>query len=362
MHDHELDEALDLLHRDARTSDAPLTEARAVVMAAAEAPAVLPRVRPLRRRRVLPIAAAAAAVLAVTAVVVQVQSPDSSSVAAPDVSLMSAVKVLNDAADLQINAVDQPLGLGQYRYIDEHGLAQRSEQKLAVDGDPTSKRTGSTYTWEYQRQEWIPADQTREWLERRQVLSAPKWIGGTMPEAEATPPKPLATDVGERRAACGDFFPDAKPKKVCGDPTAWDNPDFYKSLPRDPDQLFAWLKDAVKLRGEAPSTLFHFGIEILRAGVMPADLRADFYRALAKIPGMKVFDAAVNQDGKTGIALGLDDVHQRRDLIIDPKTGNFIGERLVAGPQPYDPWVKPGTVTGYTSITTAVTTTPGTTP
>jgi hypothetical protein len=87
------------------------------------------------------------------------------------------------------------------------------------------------------------------------------------------------------------------------------------------------------------------------------DLRGkcgDFYRALAKIDGVKVVDEATTADGRKGIALGLESEAQRVDLIVDPANGDFIGERTVAGPKPNDSWVKPGTVTGYKSVTTKV--------
>jgi hypothetical protein len=69
---------------------------------------------------------------------------------------------------------------------------------------------------------------------------------------------------------------------------------------------------------------------------------------------MKVLAAEVNLDGRTGVALGLDDQHQLRQLIIDPNTGQFIGERTIAGAQPNEPWIKPGTEIGASAITTAV--------
>ena len=100
--------------------------------------------------------------------------------------------------------------------------------------------------------------------------------------------------------------------------------------------------------------MFHFGTEILRAGQMPAELRAQWYRALAKIPGMTVLAAETNLDGRTGVALGLDDRHEIRQLIIDPATGGFIGERTVAGAEPSEAWIKPGTELGASAITTAV--------
>jgi hypothetical protein len=49
-----------------------------------------------------------------------------------------------------------------------------------------------------------------------------------------------------------------------------------------------------------------------------------------------------------------DDRHEIRQLIVDPHTGQFIGERQVAGAEPEVPWLKPGREIGASTITTAV--------
>ncbi|MFT7836320.1 hypothetical protein Q5530_09220 [Saccharothrix sp. BKS2] len=95
-------------------------------------------------------------------------------------------------------------------------------------------------------------------------------------------------------------------------------------------------------------------MEILRTGLVPADLRAQWYRAPALLDGVTAFEQGVTLDGRTGVAIGVESPLERRELIIDPATGDFIGERTTAGPESYDPWIAPGTVTGFSSITTTV--------
>ncbi|MFB9689823.1 CU044_5270 family protein [Amycolatopsis plumensis] len=362
----ELDETLELLHREARTAPADLSAARARLLAELDAGTVLP-LRPKRVRRfALPVAAAVAGVVAVTVVVAQ-QRPTAPAPApaaappagsapvttgsvptatAPDVRLMSAVQVLTRAADLTVGAADQPVGPGQFRYVAEHTWVQRGVQ--------TGDRTGYTYLWEQEVDRWIPADERDVWQETRRILGTGKFLGGSVPQAQAPEPEITATDQGQWQGPCGDFFPKAKPPKKCGDASDWDSPAFYAALPHDPAALYAKLQQLTKGRGSTPSVMFHFGIEILRAGQMPAQLRAQWYRALAKIPGITVLAASANLDGRTGVALGLDDRHEIRQLIIDPATGGFIGERTVAGAEPEQPWLKPGTELGASAITTAV--------
>src|SRR6185295_7482911 len=89
----ELDETLELLHRDARTAPADLSAARAKLMAELEPGATVLPLRPKRARRfALPVAAAVAGVVAVTVVVVQTGSsgPAATPQAAPSAPVSSS--------------------------------------------------------------------------------------------------------------------------------------------------------------------------------------------------------------------------------------------------------------------------------
>ncbi len=264
----------------------------------------------------------------------------------PDIKLMSATQVLNRAADLSVSAADQPIRPGQFRYVNKHAWVMNTMQF----GD----KIGYSYLWEQQDQRWIPADEHNVWQETRKVLNTGKFLGGSVPQAQATQLPPTDVDQGQWQGRCGDFFPEAKPPKKCDDSTDWDSSAFYAALPRDPSALYAKLQSLTKGNSAAPSAMFNVGIQVLEAGMMPAELRAQWYRALAKIPGMAVLAAETNLDGRTGVALGLDDGHQIRQLIIDPVTGQFIGERQIAGPQPEQSWIKPNTEIGSSAFTTAV--------
>ena len=71
--------------------------------------------------------------------------------------------------------------------------------------------------------------------------------------------------------------------------------------------------------------------DLLRLGLVPADLRAGLYDALALIRGVTASEQA-NFDGKVGIAIGRTEplrAGQRAEIIIDPNTGLVIGERTV---------------------------------
>ncbi|MDU0288515.1 CU044_5270 family protein [Saccharothrix longispora] len=357
----ELDDALDELNRDARTSDAPLDAVRARVLAAAAAESAAPK-RPASRRWYLPVAVAAAAALVTGVVAVnngsgarQVAEPPTAGTSestAPQVHLLSAREYLTMSADA-ITAVDQPLAPGQYRYVAAHEWNRRGVGLPPAVGDPDPKPAGYDYLVESRTETWIPQDVTQEWLNRRTPLGGVKWLGGSVPQSEAPAPEPTDTDRGERRGRCGDFFPGSQPKKVCGDPQDWDNPDFYTGLPRDPQALAQWLRDATAHRGGAPATVFHWAVQLLRTGLVPADLRSALYRALATLDGVTVTDGNANLDGRTGVAVTIETGTEHRELIVDPATGDFIGERTVAA-EAADSWIPAGTVTGYSAITTKV--------
>lgn len=355
----DLDEALGLLHREARTSTAPLDDVRAKVLAAASTNVV-----PLRRRRLIPVAAAAAVLVAAGVVVVRAtdapsQAPPvatptattTSETAAPKLVLVSAADLLEDLAG-RIRTVDQPLAPGQYRLITEHGTYSRSVV-FGSSVDNPSPFKGGTYVIGLTSQTWIPDDVTKEWLNRRTRHGEPTWLGGNLPQADV-PLHPSDTDIGERRGKCGDFFPNSLPRKKCGDPSDWDSPSFYAALPRDPAALLDWLRTSTAERGSTPRVMFARATEILRTGLMPADLRASWYRTLARIDGVKVTNQKVTIDGRTGVAITLEDAQERTELIIDPDTGDFIGERSVTGPGYEYDWLPEGTVLQAVSIRTTV--------
>ncbi|MFD5825289.1 CU044_5270 family protein [Lentzea sp. NPDC060358] len=361
----DLDEALALLHRDDRESTRSLRDVRAKVLEAASGNVV-----PMRRRRFMPVAVAAAAVAVVAAGVVVVQANDAapqappaaapaSSAAAPTsqertvskMTLVSAKDALTGAAS-RIKTTDQPVPPGKYRLITETGTYGRGVSFGSSVDDPQPLR-GGTWLLPQTTKTWIPSDVTGEWVNRRAVTGEPKWLGGNVSQQEAAY-SPSDTDTGERRGACGDFFPKSSPKKVCGDPADWDSPAFYAALPREPKALYGWLSTATSAKGSTPQAMFGTATEILRAGLMPADLRAEWYRAIAKIDGVVLSEGAVTIDGRTGTGITLADKLQRTELVIDQETGDFIGQRTLVGPETDETWLPEGTVTMSVAITSTV--------
>jgi len=79
---------------------------------------------------------------------------------------------------------------------------------------------------------------------------------------------------------------------------------------------------------------------VLDAYPLPALLRARLFEALALIPGTTSTPGVANLDGRIGVAIGRSEPNRgdsRREIIVDPDTGQLIGMREMpqgeAGPQ-----------------------------
>lgn len=361
-----LDQALDRLHQAERTAEPDLAAIRAKVLAAAaKRPSRQMTAAAVRRRRwlagaagrqrpVLWLAGAAALVLLIGSQVVSPSAPPatrSSTVTpspVPRISLASATEFLNGAADLQIHAADQPLKPGQYRYVATHSYDSVSQQL-----DPSG---GYSYLVERRQEVWIPADPAQQWVMRRSTPpTSPKWLGGSIPESQASPPTPTKTDSGEWRADCGAFFPSLDGKRPCEDPTDSSSAAFYQQVPRDPAQLVEFMAAQTRGHGSTPLAEFRYATNVLLDGVMPAELRAAWYRAMAMIPGVAITADQATVDGRVGVAIGLSDAEEHDDVIIDGGSGEFLGLRQLVGEHSQDfPWLRPGTLVESSSVSTKI--------
>lgn len=345
----ELDRALAALHAPESPDERSLGRAKAELLLAAGAGVITPPDSPpgppaRPRRRWGWWAAAIGTVAAVMASVLVIQM-----VQFENNIPSAAAEKLNSAAD-KITSVDEPLGPGQYRYIATHAWW------MATIGNRPPKQSYS-YLAENLLETWVPADQKQDWLWRRDVTGARKWVSGSEAEARADgyPIDDAGWPEGEWRAPCGDWFATEEDREPCAQPGNWSIPDpvFLAELPRDPDQLYDRMRADTKGQGPDPNLEMVVTVaDVLRTGLVPADLRAALYRALAKVPGLQVTEEFANLDGQKGTAFGISAKGMRHDVIIDPATGQFIGERQVTE-ESFD-GIPAGTPTEYTSVTTAV--------
>jgi hypothetical protein len=106
------------------------------------------------------------------------------------------------------------------------------------------------------------------------------------------------------------------------------------ALPRDPDALLAWVyKQGVPgMVKKDPRDSRAFGLlgGILRNNVLPPQLEATIYRALAKIPGVTLNKGAVDIAGRP--ALGVAYVTEgwvNQEILLDRKTYAYRGDRSI---------------------------------
>jgi hypothetical protein len=336
----ELDRALAALRPPTEPSARTHSRVKAEILIAAGArEPVTPEPRPKRRWGWWAGSAATVAAVAAGVLIVQTVQFDHTIPSA-------AAEQLNSAAD-RTGATDEPLAPGQYRYLATHAWWMASGTDYA-------------YLAENLLETWLPADQKQEWLWRRDVTGARKWLAGNETDNQI---HETGWPEGEWRAPCGDWYAAEEGRRPCTQEGGWQVPtaEFLAALPRDPDRLYERLRKDTEGKGtDANLEMVVYVADVLRTGQVPADLRASLYRALAKVEGLQITEQVANVDGRKGTAYGISAAGERHDVIVDPATGQFIGERQITE-DGYDD-IPAGTVTEYTSVTTAVVSGIGVTP
>ncbi len=246
-----------------------------------------PRRRPRLARRVLLTAATAAVgTLVVGQISVTAQSAH-------------AAGVLRAAAEQTMTFVDPVAKPGEYLLVHTH--ANWSVSSVDTSGNMSTRMNAQTIDV------YVPGNRDDEWVLDRD------WgdLG----------PAPMPDGV--IRAKDGHFY---------GGPWTPLSDEELAALPRDGRALYDHF-NARYQGGSASRDEDNFVriTDLLRLGLVPADLRAGLYEALALIPGVTASEQA-NFDGKTGIAIGRTEplrAGQRAEMIIDPGTGLVIGERSI---------------------------------
>ncbi len=238
------------------------------------------------RRILLTAAAAAVGALVVGQISITAQSAH-------------AAGVLRAAADQSMTFVDPVPGPGQFLLVHTH--ANWLVSGIDEAGNMTNSMNAQTIDV------YRPGDPDQDWVLRRD------WGDG----------HPVPMEIEVIRAKDGYFY---------GGPWTLMSDDELDALPRDGHALYDHFNSSYQ-GGSASRDENNFVriTDILRMGLIPADLRAGLYKALALIPGVNASEQA-NFDGKVGVAIGRTEplrAGQRAEMIIDPTTGLVIGERTI---------------------------------
>lgn len=250
----------------------------------------------------------------------------------------AAADALHRAALAAIETSDPIVGEGQYLLVDTtavYGATHNEDVSYLTIADD---------------QLYVPADRADAWVWSRSLSKPYETFG---PESERVAEERWQQTVAERgegsrellEAPGGDFY--SYPSPV--------GPDALAALPRDPQELLNHIYEVTRGTGRsADGEALVYIADLLRSGVVSADLRAALYEAVAGIPGVEITEEVATLDGQIGMSIGRVETvdNTRQDIIIDPVTGLFIGERevrLEAG------WGFPaGTATAWTSVRTSV--------
>jgi hypothetical protein len=213
-------------------------------------------------------------------------------------------KPLNTAGELAGMAHDVALKPGQVRYV------RTTSTQAASTEEP-----GGSQTIEL----WIPYDRESEWMIRRTASG----------EIQGRSDK----NFEESRANGGRFDHNG---------AMWpEDPAVIARLPKDPEALYAWLRNKVNadLPSGTTSTMtavqqaVHEVTSLLNdmTGIVPADLRAALLSVLGYLPGITVTPDAKAREGRTAVALGSvsDDGSYRNELLLATDTAQVVEMRNV---------------------------------
>lgn len=207
--------------------------------------------------------------------------------------------VLTEAA---IRAVDPETRADQY-------------WKITTGGQSTISGEGGVCIVEIGRVEYVAVDGTRpSWY----VDEPAKLVRQVTGEGDCAP------SWTEREAWTMNVSPADAPTESWQVPT----PQFLAALPRDVDALRGRLYADTAGKGRDPDSEVHVYVaDVLRSGLVPADLRSALFRVLTTVPGIGVSDE-LTVEGREVVVIGIEDSYgYTEELLIDPVVGEVVGER-----------------------------------
>jgi hypothetical protein len=274
------------------------------------------------RRRVVLAAVAGVLALAVAATTAEVLRDDRAGVLAGpagtpprtvvtlEVSKMSAEEVFDKAAGAA--AADEPQPRDDQFIVIESQLMNGVESGGGADsaGRP---RPETHWLQRTRRTAWQSADGSRETVVKVEHLDPLPYPGWSIPE------------VAKEDRGTTEWFT----VRDCGHGT----PTHYTAvtrLPTDPGRMRDWLYHGDGGESRTDEEAWLLVGDLLSENYLPPAQRAALFKAAAGIEGVTVMENAQDAAGRVGIAVGRPgDLGLRNDLIFDPKTYAFLGERGV---------------------------------
>lgn len=276
--------------------------------------------RPRRRRHPIRWAAAGLSIAAAAAAAIVVGGV----LAPPHPAAASAATVLRQAAAEAITYSDPVVGPGQY--LKFHIKADWASFRVGADGstarDPQNIQNIDIY---------VPADRNADWVLYRDYAHGITGDGEFQAETTRLP-----GGVMENGRPYLDIDLSRIPTGSGAETLAYFDSSYGGGSSNRDEDNFVRITD------------------ILRYYPVPAELRARMFEALALIPGTTSINGVANLEGKVGVAIGRSEPargDQRQEIIIDPATGQVIGDRVAfpvgAASAGQEPW-------SFTAMSTTV--------
>lgn len=272
----------------------------------------------------------------------------------------AAASVLHSAASSAMTVSDPVVSPGQYLSVRTDGTfslvgtLEEDAERIRASGGETHPSDDVSLIERYHDELFVPADRADDWVwiqcarepfqtfdARSEAFAAQQAANAERDDSPVIRWFPGGYTPGE--TAFGGYLSDAG---MSAD---------YDALPRDPEELLSTIYEVNGDSGQSrDGQAFDWITSALERGTAPAEVRAALYKAVALIPGVEITDQQATLNGTTGVAFGrLEHADTtRHDIIIDPDTGQYIGEREVALAA-YASFPA-GTTTSWTAVTTSV--------
>ena len=238
----------------------------------------------------------------------------------------TAAEVLRDASSVSRRVPDTVTRPGQFVRV------QTREVSLGyVTGDSTGEAGEGgdgvlgAYVTRLVQTTWVPHERGDTWVREAYSTRPDSFYGGPVVRRAAARDfavSATADDPVTERAA-GGLFGNGE---LGGGPSPG-SPDQLDGLPRDPSALLARLADGPGGSSSRSEEVMSQVSAFLRTGVVPHDLRAAMYDALALLPDVVVTDDQAALDGRRGTAIGVRIGDVLHEVVIDPESGEYLGQR-----------------------------------
>ena len=272
----------------------------------------------------------------------------------------AAASVLHSAALATLEVSDPVVGPGHYLFVRTDGAfsavgtLDEDAERIRANGGDISPDDDVSLIDGYHDELYVPADRDDDWV-WIQCGRTPLQTFGPRSErfAREQAARYVENDSSVIRRFPGGIRPDGR--SIDGYQTQTETSAEYDALPRDPAELLRTIHELNGTSGPSrDGQALEWITNALERGTAPAEVRAALYRAAALIPGVTITEEQATLNGTVGIAIGrrepTSDVQY--DIIIDPDTGQYIGEREVTL-SAYASFPA-GTTTSWTAVTTTV--------